>query len=284
MIPAAELRRAAAGLGVEPTRLDLDYTLGWILGGLWRQPEVSRVWIFKGGTCLRKCYFPEYRFSEDLDFTLKQAIGIHEVQALVAAATRWVQDRTGIDFTIQALKAEVMPVEEGDPGYRLRLYYRGSLPMGGSPRSIQIHLSTQEVLVTPLDPRALHHPYSDSGELGAVKLKCYSLVEALAEKLRAICGQRRFAIARDLYDVHEIIRRGTDPHRAVAILPAKLRIKNLDLPKDLSGRIEERRAEFETDWERNLIPLLAPVNRIPLEGAWTTVKEVVALVAKSARR
>ena len=106
-------------------------------------------------------------------------------------------------------------------------------------------------------------------------------MEVLAEKLRAICSQRRFAIARDLYDVHEIICRGTDPHRAVAILPAKLRIKNLDLPKDLRGRIEERRAEFETNWERNLIPLLAPVNRVPFEDAWTTVKKAVALVAKS---
>jgi predicted nucleotidyltransferase component of viral defense system len=25
--------------------------------------------VFKGGTCLRKCYFHDYRFSEDLDFT-----------------------------------------------------------------------------------------------------------------------------------------------------------------------------------------------------------------------
>ena len=174
VIPAAELRRAAAVLGVDSARLELDYTLGWILRGLWKQPEVSRAWIFKGGTCLRKCYFPEYRFSEDLDFTLRQPSGMHEGQALVAAATRWVQDRTGIDFTVQPLKAEVMPVEEGDPGYRLRLYYRGSLPMVGSHRSIKVHLSSQEVLVTSLDPRPLHHPYSDSGELGAVKLKCYS--------------------------------------------------------------------------------------------------------------
>ncbi|WP_394346518.1 nucleotidyl transferase AbiEii/AbiGii toxin family protein [Sphingobacterium psychroaquaticum] len=25
--------------------------------------------FFKGGTCLSKCYFPNYRFSENLDFT-----------------------------------------------------------------------------------------------------------------------------------------------------------------------------------------------------------------------
>ncbi|CAN5145726.1 hypothetical protein BH20BAC1_BH20BAC1_03460 [soil metagenome] len=29
-----------------------------------------KIFVFKGGTCLRKCYFPDYRFSEDLDFTL----------------------------------------------------------------------------------------------------------------------------------------------------------------------------------------------------------------------
>lgn len=27
--------------------------------------------MFKGGTCLKKCYFETYRFSEDLDFTLQ---------------------------------------------------------------------------------------------------------------------------------------------------------------------------------------------------------------------
>src|SRR5574341_1995616 len=96
MIPAAECRRTAAALGDEPARLDLDYPLGWILHGLWKQPEVRGIWVFKGGTCLRKCHFPEYRFSEELDFTLKRRIEMQKAQALVAAAAEWVQDRTGI--------------------------------------------------------------------------------------------------------------------------------------------------------------------------------------------
>ena len=53
MIPAAEIQRIAGAAGVEPTRVDLDYTLGWILCGLWAQPEVAMNWVFKGGTCLR---------------------------------------------------------------------------------------------------------------------------------------------------------------------------------------------------------------------------------------
>jgi hypothetical protein len=40
-------------------------------GSWWRfrGPPRERL-AFKGGTALKRCYFPDYRFSEDLDFTL----------------------------------------------------------------------------------------------------------------------------------------------------------------------------------------------------------------------
>ena len=46
-----------------------DYVLGWLLAGISRHPVLASAWVFKGGTCLRKCYFETFRFSEDLDFT-----------------------------------------------------------------------------------------------------------------------------------------------------------------------------------------------------------------------
>ena len=39
-----------------------------------------------GGTCLRKCYFPDYRFSEDLDFTATQWFGWEELEEAVTEA------------------------------------------------------------------------------------------------------------------------------------------------------------------------------------------------------
>ncbi|MCY4626982.1 MAG: nucleotidyl transferase AbiEii/AbiGii toxin family protein [Acidobacteria bacterium] len=69
MIRDAETRRDARAAGVEPRIIELDYALGWALRGIARHPELARRLVFKGGTCLRKCYFPNYRFSEDLDFT-----------------------------------------------------------------------------------------------------------------------------------------------------------------------------------------------------------------------
>ncbi len=67
MIPEAETRSLAAAKGVEPMVVDLDYALGWLLAGLFLDPQITDNWVFKGGTSLRKCWFPEYRFSEDLD-------------------------------------------------------------------------------------------------------------------------------------------------------------------------------------------------------------------------
>jgi predicted nucleotidyltransferase component of viral defense system len=58
--------------GIAPNILEKDYMLGWLLAGISQHTELSNKWIFKGGTCLKKCYFETYRFSEDLDFTLKQ--------------------------------------------------------------------------------------------------------------------------------------------------------------------------------------------------------------------
>lgn len=278
MIPAAEIQRMAGAAGVEPTRVDLDYTLGWILCGLRAQPEVATNWVFKGGTCLRKCYFPGYRFSEDLDFTLTRPLSMEDGRALVSAATKWAGEVTGIDFTSQPLRGEVMPATEGDPGYEFRLYYRGSLPMGGSPRSIQVHLSGREVIVMPPVPRSLNHPYSDSIEMETVTLRCYTLSEVLAEKLRALCGQRRHAIARDLYDIHELIRRGTPLRETLAILPGKFKAKGLAIPGNLLQILEERKPDFERDWERNLIPLLPAADRIPFEEPWVTVKMAVSAV------
>ncbi len=65
MITEAELRRRAGQWRVDPMVVDLDYSLGWFLAGLLNSGLLADRVRFKGGTCLRKCYFADYRFSED---------------------------------------------------------------------------------------------------------------------------------------------------------------------------------------------------------------------------
>src|SRR3989441_4329075 len=49
--------------------LERDYLLSWILAGITQVEILQNSLVFKGGTALKKCYFGDYRFSEDLDFT-----------------------------------------------------------------------------------------------------------------------------------------------------------------------------------------------------------------------
>ena len=51
--------------------VEKDYVLGWFLWAIGADPMLSTSWVFKGGTCLKKCYFETYSFSEDLDFTVR---------------------------------------------------------------------------------------------------------------------------------------------------------------------------------------------------------------------
>jgi predicted nucleotidyltransferase component of viral defense system len=70
MIDRAEILRLAGELSLRPAVVEKDYVLGWLLAGIERNPQLAGKWVFKGGTCLKKCYFETYRFSEDLDFTI----------------------------------------------------------------------------------------------------------------------------------------------------------------------------------------------------------------------
>jgi len=51
--------------------LEKDLILHQILTDLSQNEFFSNNFVFKGGTCLTKCYLGYYRFSEDIDFTWK---------------------------------------------------------------------------------------------------------------------------------------------------------------------------------------------------------------------
>ncbi len=60
---------------IESTRakwniVEQDYVLSWVLWGISQVSKSKSHLLFKGGTALKKCYFGDYRFSRDLDFSV----------------------------------------------------------------------------------------------------------------------------------------------------------------------------------------------------------------------
>lgn len=86
MIPQRNIsllsNRLAAGGGtrIREDVLERDYCLAWFLCGL-SESDLRPALAFKGGTALKRCYFSDYRFSEDLDFTLRQPLAFEEIRA-----------------------------------------------------------------------------------------------------------------------------------------------------------------------------------------------------------
>ena len=70
MILQKEIIGIAENKRLKTLTIDKDWVLGHFLNAMYSFEEIKDNFIFKGGTALKKCYFNNYRFSEDLDFTL----------------------------------------------------------------------------------------------------------------------------------------------------------------------------------------------------------------------
>jgi predicted nucleotidyltransferase component of viral defense system len=270
MISEAELRRWAGEWSTDPMLVDLDYVLGCFLSQ-WYQDRSGVRLRFKGGTCLRKCYFDDYRFSEDLDFTAESYISPKELQDLLTVTVIAVRDTFGINLHARPPRFEVVDDDYGFESYQVRLYYWGPLQRGGDPRAIRLDISHGEYLGLPEVKREIIHPYSDYPLIAGVIVPCYDLREMIAEKLRALSGQRRYAISRDLFDVHQLLNRaGLSLPEVKPLLARKFGAKNMSIDKLNPDHLRDRKDEFELDWERNLLHLIPAGDETSFDQAWGT--------------
>lgn len=71
MIDYFQSQRIAETAGVPPETIEKDYFIELMLFYLAKDNKLKEKLIFRGGTALRKIYFSDYRFSEDLDFLVE---------------------------------------------------------------------------------------------------------------------------------------------------------------------------------------------------------------------
>ncbi|WP_101756629.1 nucleotidyl transferase AbiEii/AbiGii toxin family protein [Oceanicoccus sp. KOV_DT_Chl] len=109
MITKDEIVSVADETGLTPHVVEKDYVLGWLLAAVNANDVLSQAWVFKGGTCLKKCYFETYRFSEDLDFTLKDENQINQEFLLeqFGLISEWLYEESGIEIPIDRLVFDV---------------------------------------------------------------------------------------------------------------------------------------------------------------------------------
>ena len=85
----AQITQQAARDGVPAPAVERDYVLAHIIAGLGSLGDKHGL-VFKGGTALRLCYFEDYRYSADLDFSVVEGdlnAAYKTVEAALAAVS-----------------------------------------------------------------------------------------------------------------------------------------------------------------------------------------------------
>jgi predicted nucleotidyltransferase component of viral defense system len=103
MILKKEIEKIALQENVSRSKVDKDWVLGHFIDAIFSISLCRDSLVFKGGTCLKKCYIPDYRFSEDLDFTSVNPNFVLD-QGLLQEITELITQRTEIPLFIDSLK------------------------------------------------------------------------------------------------------------------------------------------------------------------------------------
>lgn len=273
MIFQKEIAEKAHEWEVPATTVDKDYVLGHFLNCFFDLENNRNRFVFKGGTCLRKCYFPNYRFSEDLDFTLIDPNFLAD-ETFILKIIEICTQNTGIQFNL--MKFEKKQFQNEDKGYKFVIGFWGANHSRNKPPApkerwttkIEIDISIDEEIHFPVNQLNIIHPYSDNYLITKEDIPVYSLEEILTEKIRAFY-QRSYKAPRDFYDVwHLLVNHSfNDWYQITAILQQKCELKNKIIDTEIFNDAKVYQTVSKS-WNQSIEHHL-PINQLPrFEDIW----------------
>ncbi len=249
MIPQRNISRLANRLAKEGGRrfqesvLERDYCLAWFLAAL-AESDLKQVLGFKGGTALKRCYFEDYRFSEDLDFTLTEPVTFEELVKRLESVYAAVYDASGIVF-----KFDREDGQTHENSYTFYLKYEGPLPTGNN---VKVDVTVRESLAFPLLERPVLRGYEEFADLTADRLiRVYSLEEIATEKTLALADRARNE-PRDLFDLwHLTSGEGLDLGPLAGAMRQKLEFRGKPC-RGIADAIRNKEARLKALWSKRL--------------------------------
>ncbi|MCE7898086.1 MAG: hypothetical protein DPW11_01865 [bacterium] len=144
--------------------------------------QTGKTLIFKGGTALHHCYLDQYRFSENLDFSLnKTPLPIEEVRKMF----------DNIDYLSikkDYLSNATIKIE--------KLQYTGPLIQ---PNSLKVEIDFLQNVLLPPQTLVYHNVWGVDFTVTVMDIK-----EICAEKIRAMSDRARY---RDFYDMYLLLEK-----------------------------------------------------------------------------
>jgi len=225
--------------------LERDYCLSWFLVGLSRSSLKSTL-LFKGGTAIKKCYIPEYRFSEDLDFTLAEEVSFEYIRECLDSVFEKVREASGIRMHFGSEDRHTH-----QNSYTFFVGYEGPLP-GASAKDARVDITLREMVVFGMEDRLILRGYAEYEDLPENARVCiYSLGEIAAEKVVGLFDRARNE-PRDLYDMWYLTQHGyVDVAELVGAVEKKWEFRG-GRPVDAKEAFLWKEARFKRLWNVRL--------------------------------
>jgi predicted nucleotidyltransferase component of viral defense system len=256
---ANRLYKEHGGRRIPEVVLERDYCLAWFLVGL-SQSKLRDLLIFKGGTALKRCHFGDYRFSEDLDFTLAKKVEFAEIRKGLEEVYELVAQASGIRFAFESEDRQTHV-----NSYTFYLRYQGPLPTSNT---VKVDITISELLLFSVELLPVLRGYAEFDDIPEDRpVTAYSLNEIATEKIVALQDRARNE-PRDLYDLWFLTSRaGIQIGDLIGAITDKLRFREKEIA-GLEDRILAKEARLGSLWNSRLghqmeaLPQFAEVFRL----------------------
>lgn len=255
--------------------------------------------VFKGGTCLSKCYSIIERFSEDVDLGIEEVHATEGMRKRIKAAVIASTDKLGLSISnINSTRSR-------------REYNRYELPLPSILQSDEPDMLIIETAVmTPASPANVRQIQSFIGEycalqgfddviseynLGAFDVRANSLERTFCDKVFALCdyylsGEIPSRQSRHIYDLKKLssaVDLDDDLLNLMAVVREQrvggFRCPSADASVNIPNTLREiiSTAAYKADYERLTVPLL--YEEVPYDDAIGALELIASTLKKDSR-
>jgi len=243
MIKPGEIDKIAIEKGVRSKQIEKDYVISWTLWGIARNEFLNINLVFKGGTCLKKMHFGDYRYSEDMDFTLRDDnVSDEDILENFRSVFEQVYEESRIKVEIIE---DTIDNHEASGSLKFKMSY---VATHGSDE-IKVDVTRGEIIEFDIEHQVVLNNYSDLGKENETQIHSYSLKEILIEKATALMGR---TIPRDLYDFDYLIEEEDIELQDVYIEFMRKAENKGHNPKEFMDKVMPKMKTFARDWYTSL--------------------------------
>ena len=243
--------------------VEKDYALSYLLAAINYVDGLGENLVLKGGTALKKFYFADYRFSEDLDYSTRVMGPIEQIDSLMETVVQSMDEMLSERGPFQ-VELELLQLKQPHPGDQKAYLVRVQFPEQRQPLCrLKVEITVDEPILTPVEIRPVLHGFAEEID---VRIPVYSLAEITAEKLRALLqskarlqerGWGASRVCRDYYDLWNLLQiPGLKSPDLIPLLNQKCVIRGVAYTSPNDFVSEDLLSVASNEWAQQLLPFV----------------------------